>query len=491
VIRISGVRNALLGALFMGIIVLPASAQIPGMAPPTAVQPAAQAEDTSALSREATGWLADLIKINTTNPPGNEEAAAKYIENVLRKEGIKAELLPLAPGRSALVARLNSSAFADPSKALLLVAHMDVVGVERAKWTVDPFGAVPKNGYIYGRGAIDDKGMLAANLMTMLLLKRSLSEAGESLSRDVVFVATSDEEAGGEWGMGWLVKNHPELLDAEFAINEGGRTRIIEGGQCYLAVQSAEKVSHIVTVTAHGSAGHAAIPLPDNAIFRLARALETLSRYAEPVMLTGITRQFFARLAQVWPRDVEKKAMIDLVSEDPVSAEAGARVLSAVPVFNAVLRNGISPAVIEGGKQFNVIPASAMAVLNVRTLPGHSIDKVVNRLRAVALEPGVTMEITHRGEEAPASDPQSEMFGAIADTAHELDSKIAVVPYLSTGVTDSARLRKLGVQAYGVLPFPMLQEDEERMHGQDERVPIESLHFGTRLIFGAIERIAR
>jgi acetylornithine deacetylase/succinyl-diaminopimelate desuccinylase-like protein len=249
-------------------------------------------------------------------------------------------------------------------------------------------------------------------------------------------------------------------------------------------------VSHVITVTAHGAAGHAAIPLPDNAIFRLARALETLSRYVEPVMLTEITRKFFGQLSEVWPREVEKNAMVDLVSSDPKRAEAGAKVLSLIPVFNAVLRNGISPTVVKGGKQFNVIPASAEAVLNVRTLPGHSVDKVVNRLRAIISEPGVSIEITHRGEEAPASDPGSEMFVAIAETARELDPGMAVVPYLSTGVTDSARLRTLGVKAYGVLPFPMVQSDEERMHGHDERVPLESLHFGTRLIYGAISRIA-
>jgi acetylornithine deacetylase/succinyl-diaminopimelate desuccinylase-like protein len=160
-------------------------------------------------------------------------------------------------------------------------------------------------------------------------------------------------------------------------------------------------------------------------------------------------------------------------------------------VFNAVLRNGISPAVLSGGSQFNVIPASAEAVLNVRTLPGHSIDKVVSRLRAVVSEPGVTIDITIRGHEAPASDPNSAMFTAISDASHELDSSIAVVPYLSTGVTDSARLRRLGVRAYGVLPFPMEEGDERRMHGADERVPIASLHFGVRLINGTIRRIAR
>ena len=444
--------------------------------------------DWQSASAETVSRLQAIIRFDTTNPPGNELPLALYLETALREQGIETTLFKPEENRAVLVGRIPGNGTKRP---VILLAHMDVVGVERQRWSVDPFAGEVRDGYLYGRGAIDDKGMLAANLMTMLLLKRTLSESGGTLSRDVVFLATSDEEAGGEWGMGWLVKHHPEVLDAEFALNEGGRTRIIEGGQRYLAVQSAEKVSHVVTVTAHGSAGHAAIPLPDNAIFRLARALETLSRYAEPVMLTEITRKFFAQLAEVWPGDVEKKAMIDLVSADPKRAEAGASVLSLIPVFNAVVRNGISPTVVEGGKQFNVIPASAGAVLNVRTLPGHSVDKVVNRLRAIVSEPGVTIEITIRGDEAPASDPGSEMFTAIAETAHELDPKMAVVPYLSTGVTDSARLRRLGVKAYGVLPFPMLQSDEERMHGHDERVPLESLHFGTRLIFGAVSRIAR
>jgi len=444
--------------------------------------------DWQSVSAETVARLQAIIRFDTTNPPGNELPLALYLETALCEQGIDTTLFKPAENRAVLVGRIRGNGMKRP---VILLAHMDVVGVERQRWSVDPFAGEIRDGYLYGRGAIDDKGMLAANLMTMLLLKRTLSQAGGALSRDVVFLATSDEEAGGELGMGWMVKHHPDVLDAEFALNEGGRTRIIEGGQRYLAVQSAEKVSHVVAVTAHGSAGHAAIPLPDNAIFRLARALETLSRYSEPVMLTEITRKFFAQLAEVWPRDAEKKAMIDLVSADLKRAEAGASVLSLIPVFNAVLRNGISPTVVEGGMQFNVIPASAGGVLNVRTLPGHSIDKVVNRLRAIVTEPGVTIEITHRGEAAPASDPGSEMFRAIAEVAHELDPKMTVVPYLSTGVTDSARLRRLGVKAYGVLPFPMLQSDEERMHGNDERVPLESLHFGTRLIYGAIERIAR
>jgi acetylornithine deacetylase/succinyl-diaminopimelate desuccinylase-like protein len=444
--------------------------------------------DWESVRAETISRLQTIIRFDTTNPPGNELPLALHLETALQEEEIETTLFRPVENRAVLIGRIRGTAKKRP---VILLAHMDVVGVERDGWSVDPFAGEIRDGYLYGRGAIDDKGMLAANLMTMLLLKRELSATGDTLSRDVIFLATSDEESGGEWGMGWLVDQHPEVLDAEFALNEGGRTRIIEGGRRYLAVQSAEKVSHVVAVTARGSAGHAAIPHPDNAIFRLGRALESLSRYAEPVMLTEITRRFFGDLAAIWPNSREKAAMTDLVSGDAKRAENGANVLSRIPVFNAVLRNGISATVLEGGNQFNVIPASVRAVLNVRTLPGHSIDKVVNRLRAIVLEPAVTIEVTHRGEEAPASDPGSEMFAAIAESARELDPEMAVVPYLSTGVTDSARLRRLGVKAYGILPFPMVQSDEERMHGNDERVPLESLHFGTRLIYGAISRIAR
>jgi acetylornithine deacetylase/succinyl-diaminopimelate desuccinylase-like protein len=332
--------------------------------------------------------------------------------------------------------------------------------------------------------------MLAANLIAMLAIQRLVRGSEVKLARDVLFVATSDEEAGGEWGMGWLIAHHGDLLDAEFAINEGGRTRIIDGDRVYLAVQSAEKISHVLSITAHGSAGHAAIPLADNAIFRLTRALGKLSAYAEPVVLTDITRQFFERLSRIWPREDERKAMIALASGDKNTVARGAEILSGIAVFNAVLRNGISPTILQGGTRYNVIPASAGAVLNVRTVPGQSIDDAIGRIRKVIDDDAIEIEVTQRGMEAPASDPNSEMFAAIADAACELNTEIAVVPYLSTGVTDSARLRQIGVQAYGILPFPMAQSDEERMHGHDERVPLESLHFGTRLIFESVKRVA-
>jgi len=443
--------------------------------------------DRSAIETETVAHLQALIRFDTTNPPGNERRLAEYLVKVLESEGIETTLLIPAANRAAVIARHRGNGKRRP---VIMLAHMDVVAVEPDKWSFDPFGGIVRDGYLYGRGAIDDKGMLAANLMAMLLLRREVINAGIELDRDVVFLATSDEEAGGACGMHWLVKHHRDLLDAEFAINEGGRTRIIEGGRRYLAIQTAEKISHMVKVTARGPAGHAAIPLDGNAIFRLGRALALISGYREPVTLTPLTRRFFGELARVWPSDDERLAMSSLVSGNQEAAADGAEVLSRIPVFNAVMRNGISATGLTGGVAGNVIPAEASAVLNVRTLPGHRIEEVVERLARCVGDPDVTITIDAKGDEAPASDPDSEMFRAIAEAAVALDPELTVVPYLSTGVTDSARLRLLGIDAYGILPFPMRQSDEERMHGHDERVPVESLHFGTRLIFDSIRRVA-
>jgi acetylornithine deacetylase/succinyl-diaminopimelate desuccinylase-like protein len=443
--------------------------------------------DWTQIEAETVAQLQALIRFDTTNPPGNELPLAQHIAGELDKAGIENQLLVPTEGRAALIGRLRGNGSKRP---ILLLAHMDVVGVEADKWSCDPFGGVLQDGYVYGRGAIDDKGMLAANLVTMLLLRRTLGSGAEPLQRDIVFIATSDEEAGGEWGIRWIGEQHADLLDAEFGINEGGRTRIIEDGRRYLAIQTAEKISHLVTLTARGPAGHAAVPLPDNSIMQLARALARLSHYLEPVTLTETTRQFFAELSRIWPNERESVAMRTLAAGSPNAVADAATLLSSTPVFNAVIRNGFSATLLSSGIVGNVIPAEATAVLNVRTLPGQSIEDVVSRLSAIADEPSVELTVAAKGEEAPPSDSSSAMFAAIAKSARELDPELAVVPYLSTGVTDSAYLRRLGVSCYGILPFPMERGDEERMHGHDERIPIASLHFGTRLIYESVRRVA-
>jgi acetylornithine deacetylase/succinyl-diaminopimelate desuccinylase-like protein len=448
----------------------------------------AQEPDWPSASKETLEHLQAMIRMNTVNPPGNELPVAKYLDSTMRAARIETHLFEPAPGRGSLVAVLKGNG---SKKPVLIMGHMDVVGVERDKWSVDPFAAVIKDGYLYGRGAIDDKGMLAANLETMLLLKRNIIDKGGTLSRDVIFVANSDEEAGGDFGMGWLIKNHPELIRAEFALNEGGRTRIVGGKRLYVAVQNTEKVSHVVTVTARGPGGHASIPLEGNAIFRLGRALAKIGEHQEPIVIKPTTREFFSQLSKVWPKADEKRAMADVASTDTGRVKRGARVLSRIPVFNAVIRNGISATMIDGGIRTNVIPTDASAKLNVRTLPGLSIDSVVARLKKVVNDSLVSIEVTSRGEDSPASDFHSPMFEAIRGSVQALDPSMTVVPYLSTGATDSARLRIWGMQAFGLLPFPMNQDDEDRMHGNMERIPLASLDFGTRMIYGAVLRVAK
>jgi acetylornithine deacetylase/succinyl-diaminopimelate desuccinylase-like protein len=213
--------------------------------------------------------------------------------------------------------------------------------------------------------------------------------------------------------------------------------------------------------------------------------------HREPVQLTPTTREFFGQLSTVWPNAAEARAMSDVSSGDDTRIANGARILGATAVFDAVLRTGISATIVNAGIRTNVIPTEATALLNVRTLPGDSIDGVVDRLRRVVDDPDVEVAVTSRGEESPASDFTSPLFAAIAETVKEIAPHMVTVPYMSTGATDSARLRRLGMQALGMLPFPMDQDDEDRMHGNDERVPLASLDFGTRLIFGTVYRVTR
>src|ERR1700691_196207 len=205
------------------------------------------------IQTDALGWLQGLLRIDTTNPPGNELVAAKYIAAILTKEGIPSEIFESTPGRGFIVARLSASAVPDPSRALLLMAHLDVVGVDKSKWTVDPFGAVMKDGYLYGRGAIDDKGMLAANLAVFIALKRS----GAHLNRDVIFLTEGDEEAGGETGMRFAVEKHWDKIAAGFALNEGGNVLLEAGKVQYVGLQASEKVAVNVDVISTGTSGHA------------------------------------------------------------------------------------------------------------------------------------------------------------------------------------------------------------------------------------------
>jgi len=441
--------------------------------------------DTTALAKEALGWLIDLVRTNTTNPPGNEQAIAKYLAHVLEKEGIQSEMLDLAPGRSALVARLRSSAVADPSKALLLVAHMDVVGVDRSKWTVDPFAAVIKDGYLYGRGSIDDKGMLAANLAAFIALKRSNAR----LNRDVIFLATADEEQGGDASIKILISKYWDKFAAGYALNEGGEVFLKNGRVQYVAVQASEKVAMNVMVVARGTSGHASRPTKDNAVVHLAAAVEKIGGYSAPTHFTTIVRRYFEQLAAIEPDELAKWMRV-LDSED--RGEHAQKVVSeASPLWNSMMRDTVAPTMLSAGVRNNVIPAEARANLNIRLLPGNTVDVLVAALTKLVNDPQIKFELQpDAGLAAPPSSLESDFYATISKVATAQFGNAPVLPFQSTGATDSAQLRLHNVQAYGLVPFPLTEEDYLRVHGDDERLPVASFTKGVDVLARIVAEFA-
>ena len=448
-------------------------------------QSAPVAADASGIRREALVWLTDLIRINTSNPPGNEQLAAMYVAGVLQKEGIKPEILDLAPGRSAVVARLRSSVVPDPSKALLLVAHLDTVPVEKSRWTVNPFGAVIKDGYLYGRGAIDDKGMLAANLAVFVGLKR----ANAHINRDVIFLATADEEGGGDSSIRMLIAKYWDKFAAGFAINEGGNVFMKDGKVQYIGVQASEKVAVNISVIAHGTSGHASQPTKDNAVLHLAAALAKIGSYTAPVHFTAIVRRYFEGMVPLEDDEIAKwiRSM-----DTPDRGEHAQRVVSdASPLWNAMMRDTIAPTVLSAGVANNVIPAEARANLNVRLLPGDSINPVVNDLTKLVNDPVVRLEVQpNAGLAAPPSSLESAFYNVICQVASREFGGAPALPFQSTWLTDSAQLRLHNVQAYGLVPFPLADEDLKRIHGDDERILLAAFDKGVDVLTKIVTEFA-
>ena len=440
--------------------------------------PQTPAIDFTKLDQDALGWLQSLIHINTVNPPGNELVAAKYIAGVLQQEGISSEIDQSTPGRGILIARLSANPVPDPSRALLLMGHLDVVGVDKSKWQVDPFGGVIQNGYLYGRGAIDDKGMLVAEMAVLVALKRS----NFPLDRDVIFLAEGDEEQAGEAGMKFAIENYWQKIAAGFALNEGGNVTLKDGKVQYIGIQAAEKVPVNVTVTANGTSGHGSVPLPNNPIVLLSSAISKIAAYQTPFQLTPVTESYFEQLSMVedpeigkWMRALDSPVRADLAEE---------KVAAANPVWNAMVRDTIAPTMLQAGIRPNVVPSEAQATLNVRLLPGNSIDSLILKFREIVNNPQITFQAdTSIGEAAPSSSLDGAFFKTIQQASNEEFPDVPVIPMMSTVATDSADLRLRGVQAYGLLPFPLTEEDALRMHADNERIPLDSFNKGIDYLY--------
>jgi acetylornithine deacetylase/succinyl-diaminopimelate desuccinylase-like protein len=471
------VRRLLLIILTLASLVLPG-----GVA--RAQTPAAQ-PDLTKLAAEAQGWLIDMIRINTSNPPGNEMALAKYVSGILQKEGISNEVVEMAPGRGVVIGRLQAGPLPDPANALLLVAHQDTVGVDPAKWTVDPFGAVVRDGYLYGRGSIDDKAMLAANLATMVALKRT----GARLGRDVLFLATDDEEQGGTASIKFFIEKYWDKIACAYSLNEGGRVALQDAKVQYVGIQASEKVSYNVTVIATGPSGHGSMPRPDNAVVHLAAAIAKLGAYQVPAQPSTIVRRYFEQLAKIEDDEIAKwmRAL-----EQPEREDLAVKHLSEQsPTWNSMLRDSITPTIMQAGFRNNVIPSQATANLNVRMLPGHSIDGLIGQLGKAVNDPQIRFQLApDPGENAPPSDLTTSLYKTIERIAPQDFPGAITVPFLSTGATDSAPLRLHKVQAYGLNPFPLTESDEARMHADDERIPLESFRKGVVFLYHVVSDFA-
>jgi acetylornithine deacetylase/succinyl-diaminopimelate desuccinylase-like protein len=439
---------------------------------------AAEAPDFAAAHKEVADLLSSLIRINTSNPPGDETKVAEFIKQVLAREGIQAEIFEKVPGRGSLVARLKGNGTKRP---LLIMAHEDVVGVERDKWTVDPFAAIVKDGYIYGRGSSDDKGMLASNLEVFLLLHR----LKVPLDRDVVFLAEAGEEGTSEIGMDFMVDDHWDKIACEYALNEGGRTLVKDGVIRDVDVSTTEKVPRRLKVIAHGTSGHGSMPRMDNPVVHLAAAVAKIGAWQSPMRLNETTKAYFEQLAKISPP--EEARLYSHLSDPAVQQK-----LRESNIFlNSMLRTSISPTIIKGGFRENVIPAEAEATLDVRALPDEDMDKFIKTLTQLIDDPRVEV-IPDYHDMRPAPPPSSihtEMFEALQRAQQQVFPSAATLPLMVTGATDSAQLRAKGVQAYGLL-FPVGEDDLPRMHGNDERASIKALGQFVEFLYVAVTDVA-
>ncbi len=439
--------------------------------------------DWDAIGAEAVEILQALIRFNTVNLPGNETAAAEYIAGLLRDAGIEAEVIESAPGRGSVVGRLRA---AEPTaRPLLLTGHIDVVSVEPAKWSNDPFGGELIDGYVWGRGALDMKGQVAAELAVLLALARSKAP----INRDVTFAAFADEERGGALGAAWLWENRRDVLDAEYALNEGGGRSIQAGDQRIYLAQAGEKGPSRLQITARGPAGHASTPLDDTAMEKMSRALHRLTTWEPPARITKTVQVLLDTIAGAL--DTEGAAAVARVAQDPTVENI--RQIPVDPyvhrVLRAITRDTAVPTVIAGGATINVIPSEVTLSVDCRVLPGTNPEEWRSLVQSVVGDE-VEVELLSRNG-GLEFDPESPLFEIIKQTIGDLVPGATVAPYLCAGATDARNMP--GIKVYGFFPFPPSDERAAEyaplVHGHNERIAVEDLHFAARFLYEVTTRL--
>ena len=445
-----------------------------------AAHPAAaqQPIDWQALADESVRILADYLKINTTNPPGNEIAGALFLKEILEREGIEATILDTAElkpsGRANLYARLRGNG---SKRAIALVHHIDVVPADVRYWTQDPFSGAIKDGFLYGRGALDMKGEGIVHLMALIALKRS----GVTLTRDIVYIANTDEELSST-GAIVFVDRHPDLLrDVEFLVTEGGDNLVENGQLVYYGVGVAEKRTFWQRLTVKGIPSHGSRPTPHNPVPRLVAALDRLARYQTPLHVTPGVDKFFRDISRRYSG--EQRQWLANVRVALGSPRAREWILGDV-YWNAILRTTVTLTGLQGSNKTNVIPAEATADVDIRLLPDADPAAVLATLKRVVADTGVTWT-TLLQPKTPLENPiDTDLFRAIERAARERDPGAMVTTPMLTGATDRPTYRKLGIITYGLDPFKVEASDAQRgVHGNDERVSLANVGFGVRYLY--------
>lgn len=442
----------------------------------------------------AVKWMQEYLRVDTTNPPGNEAHAAAFYKKILDDEGIENRAFEYAPGRGDLWARIPANrekanaakgvAEMGHSRAIILLNHMDVVTSDASHWKVPPFSGEIRDGYIWGRGAQDMKDEGLAQLVTMVMLQREKI----ALDRDVIFLAVSDEEAGGS-GTDWFIDHQRDLLEnAEFLINEGGENLLENGKVKYVGVDVGEKTTYWLHVVAHGRPGHGSRPNPDSAPNRLVRALDRILAYHTPLRVLPVVEEFLHDMA---PSESPERAAdyrnIRKAIEDKKFQEEVERDES----LNFLLRDTISLTMMGGSEQTNVIPPEAWANLDVRILPGGDPKAVLEAVRRVVDDANVSIEpLNPEFRVANYSGTDNALFRAIRDVSGKYFPGTPVVPHITSGYTENQRYRPLGIVAYGFNPYTATEEEGNTEHGNDERIRVEEVRRGPRVLFDVVARVA-
>lgn len=424
--------------------------------------------DWDQATNEAAELLREYLRIDTSNPPGNESSAVAWLAALLDREGIAYETVESAPGRGNLFARLGP-----PTGGVCLLNHTDVVPVERGYWQVDPFAGEIRDGVIWGRGALDMKGMGIIELMVFLLLKRQ----GIQLRESVTFLAAADEEAGSAFGVNWLAEHRQEWLDTDLVINEGAYGLVLEGQRTTQVFQVAptEKIPFWLKLTVRGRPGHGSVPHGDNCAEHLVQALERITRWQQGLRLIPLMQSHLEGMT--------KAGMMR--SADYTEA---ARVAERSPSLKARMSNTVSLTTINTGIKVNVIPAEATATLDCRLLPDVDPDAFLAELRAVIDDERVSIDVLNRFEGAETS-----MDTRFVEVVHEVVQEYAegahIVPEMTSGFTDSRVYRVRGIPAYGFVPCLVRPEELAGVHGHNERISVENLRLGMQILFEVVRRL--